>query len=358
MIGKKHERALLLDDVLSQMQQRKTAAEDSLQAYPEAVEELRPLLETAEQAAGLLRSAGPSPEFLRASETRLLRKIRTAVRQDSRPRRTAPFAALWQRVPATAVVFVLAVALVLGSGWGVSTASAQALPGDALFPVKLGLEQVELAVTTSEAGDVALLAKFADRRMEEIQELVQQERFADLEAGFGEYGKALDRLDAGAAGLTNGERSAQLTDIQARLERHADILAGLRDSLPPQSQIALDLALARTVQSQNLAEQLRAEWEPTSIPTGEETPTSEDTGNGADDGASINPNGTDVPVMSNTPEYTNTPDPTDTDEPTKTDKPTKADKPTKTDKPTKPPKPTDPPEPTKTDKPTKTPEPK
>jgi hypothetical protein len=44
MIGKKGNRALLLDDVLSQMQQRKTAAGDSLQAYPEAVEELRPLL--------------------------------------------------------------------------------------------------------------------------------------------------------------------------------------------------------------------------------------------------------------------------------------------------------------------------
>jgi hypothetical protein len=342
MIGKMGKRALLLDEVLLQMQQRKTAAGDSLQAYPKAVEELRPLLETAEQAAGLLQPAGPSPEFLRASETRLLRKIRTAGRQDSRPQRTAPFAALWQRVPAAAVVFILAVALVLGSGWGVSSASAQALPGDALFPVKLGLEQAELTVSTSEAGDVALLAKFADKRIGEIQELVQQGRFSDLETGFAEYENTLNRLDSAVMNLSADEGLAELIDVEDQLGLHTDILAGIRDEVPAQAQSALDRVLDRSKKSKDLAEQLRTEKDPQSIPPGQAKKTQKNdaagkskTKNGKSADSNGTPKATRTRKPSNTPKLTKTPKPTKTDKPSATPKVTSTHKFTKTPKPTK-----------------------
>lgn len=336
MAGKDNERALLLDQLLSRAQERKEPVEDSLRGAPEAAAELLPLLETARKAAGRMAPESPTPGFVKACEARLRRRIREAERKEARPR-TFSFPAL-RRMPAAAAAFVLAAAVVLGSGWGVTAASATALPGDALFPVKRGVEQAELAFSTSATGDVALLAKFADRRLEEIEQLVQKSRPADLEAGFAEYEQALDGLDAAMQRLPADAGLTQLEQIQSDLDRHAEVLTGLRDQVPAQAQSALDRVMERSKKSKDLAEQLREEKGPKDLPPGQEKKTQE----AADNGKTKTKNG--KPADS---------DATKTPKPTHTEKPSNTPKPTKTEDPAKTPKPTDPPKPTKTEKPTK-----
>jgi hypothetical protein len=241
---------------------------------------------------------------------------------------------------------VLLAAGIFASGWGVSSASAQALPGDALYPVKQGLENASLAFSFSDAGDVALLARFADERLEEVEELVQKGREADLAAGLGEYEKALDRMDAALQRLPAGSGSVELENIQAQLERHADVLITLRAQIPLQAQDALNRMIERSTKSKDLIEQLRRENGPQDLPPGQEKKATED-------GGTLSPED-DTPKVS---EKTKTPKPTDTDQPTKTPKPTDTEKPTKTPKPTDPEKPTKTPKPTNTDKPTKPPKP-
>jgi len=257
MTSKDIDRAKILDTSLQRIQERKATLEDCLRANPGAAADLQPLLETAGRVRDILTPASPSAEFQKTSAARLRRRLK-AVMDDSRRRSPvpySPFRGIWIR--AAAAVFVLTGVIILVSGWGVTTASAQALPGDALYPVKIGVEEISLAFTWSAAGDVALLADFADERLEEVQELIRKDRAADLVTGLGEYEKTLDRLDSALETLPSDSGSAQLEDILARLARHAGVLLNLRGQMPPPAQTALDRAVGRSLKSKELIENLR-----------------------------------------------------------------------------------------------------
>jgi hypothetical protein len=75
----------------------------------------------------------------------------------------------------TVVVFVL-VAL-FGGGYATASASGDALPGDALYPVKVNLEQARLALTINRVRKGELHLEFAQRRMEEINALAALGRY-------------------------------------------------------------------------------------------------------------------------------------------------------------------------------------
>jgi hypothetical protein len=85
----------------------------------------------------------------------------------------------------TVVVFVL-VAL-FGGGYATASAAGNALPGDALYPVKLNLEQARLALTINRTRKAELHLEFAQHRMEEIDALAalgEYERVAPLAKQF------------------------------------------------------------------------------------------------------------------------------------------------------------------------------
>lgn len=62
---------------------------------------------------------------------------------------------------------------------GTAYASQSALPGDALYGVKTGIESVQLALASDEE-DVSLQLAFLDRRVAEIEALVEKGRYDDL----------------------------------------------------------------------------------------------------------------------------------------------------------------------------------
>lgn len=92
---------------------------------------------------------------------------------------------------------------------GTAGVSANSLPGDALYPVKRLVEQGRLALAT-DSGEVSLRLQFADRRLDEFEELLADNRIetdtlddaldemtstlALVEDGAGTRDTALDRL--------------------------------------------------------------------------------------------------------------------------------------------------------------------
>jgi hypothetical protein len=325
--------------------------------------EIRPLMDTAESVRRLLSGHGPSPEFITASENRLLWRIKP--RTSATARRASPAAGFFQRGwLRTAAAMAVVVAVMSVSGWGVASASAGTLPGDRLYPVKRGLEEVSLAVSMSAAGDVALLADYADARVYEIQQLAAMEREVDILAALENYDKALFRLDAAMDQLPSGTESARLAEIQIRLARHAEALLALRDRLPEQAQPALTQAVEHAQNSNVRVEELKNERNPELIstkllspegpdteatpqqPTGPTQPT--DTLEPTKPSKTSKPEKTDKPT--DIPEPTKTSKPEKTDNPTDVPEPTKTSKPEKTDKPTDVPEPSKPPKPEKTDK--------
>jgi hypothetical protein len=344
MIRKETTPAEVLDRLLQQSLEGKAPPADSMPDRSGTQSDFEPLLATAVRLHELLPTRGPSPEFIAASEARLIRRVKTHI--SGSPRRQSRNAghAFWLQWRPVALIAAAFIVVVFASGLGVNSASAQALPGDALYPVKQVFEEISLAFSTSAAGDASLLADFADERLEEIEQLAAKRRETDLIAGFGYYEKALDRLDAAVDQLPSG--SAQLDEIQARLARHTEVLLTLRERLPDQAKSALDRAVEHSRESIERVGKLQKNQGPDELPPGQEEKPTKDTGpgSGASPSAKNNPDPksntstletTQSPEASRTPKVTKTAKPSKTPEPTKTPKPPKNPEPTKTTKPPK-----------------------
>jgi hypothetical protein len=148
--------------------------EGVLARYPAEAERLRPLLETATLLPAL--ALAPTPAVQAASRRAFLNQ---AGKQQQARRRPVWFRGL----AGLAVALVLAVIL----GGGVVAASSAALPGDTLYPIKRGVEQVTLAI----ARDRDRLAeRYAQRRREEVAALLANARAAEIE-----FSGTIERLD-------------------------------------------------------------------------------------------------------------------------------------------------------------------
>ena len=136
----------------------------ALEDLPGQAEELAPLLELAAVLGrDGARADGPSADF----RAELSRRLAEAPDPRSvRRSRRAPFFSLRRLWRSTAFMATAAATVILCLGAGVTYASANALPGEWLYPVKRSVESVRLAVS-SDGGAMALRLDFAERRLAE-----------------------------------------------------------------------------------------------------------------------------------------------------------------------------------------------
>ncbi len=126
-------------------------------------------------------------------------------------------------MPALVVAVLLSVAVLTGGG---SVFAAQStLPGDLLYPVKTGLDQVSVTLAQGDQARAAAYLTLAERRLDEAEALIRAGRWEQADIPGTEARRALqaageivDRLD-----LT-GEAPAEL---RARLDRDLARYAGL-----------------------------------------------------------------------------------------------------------------------------------
>lgn len=157
---------------LSQMQSG-ASLEEVLELYPQLAEELRPLLDTAQKA----REAGTEIQVPKAAQAR----SRAAFLQEAQRRshaRAGFFSALFSGKLALASLVVILV-LVLGSATTVAV-SAQALPGDPLYGVKLATERTRLLLTDNQSQKLKLEQSFDHERIQEVEALIQQARSQEV----------------------------------------------------------------------------------------------------------------------------------------------------------------------------------
>ncbi len=146
------------------------------------------------------------------------------------------------------------VCIMAGSGVGAAAASQSALPGDALYPVKRGIERVELSIagSSSERGQEYL--ESADTRLTEIQGLALT-RPDDIETP-ALIGQTLDEFSAqataGADSLIRAyhrESSEQsIVDLREFTDESAAKLDVLGEAIPAEARLEL-LAAAETLTS-------------------------------------------------------------------------------------------------------------
>ena len=167
----------ILDECLERLLVKGETVEQCLAHYPEQAAALKPLLETALVAkkASVIQ---PHPEF----RARARHQLQAALQEKVAKRGFFAFA--WPRW-ATVVAVVLVLLL---AGGGTVAAAGNSMPDEALYPVKLAMERVWLAVTPSGIGKAELYAKLADRRVAEIASIVNKGEPERLE-------KVANRLD-------------------------------------------------------------------------------------------------------------------------------------------------------------------
>ncbi|MFM8319414.1 MAG: DUF5667 domain-containing protein, partial [Chloroflexota bacterium] len=144
------------------------------------------------------------------------------------------------RTALTTLGIVLALALFLTGGASMAARAAQgALPGDALYPFKTGLERAQLSLSGSEADQAGLYLQFAQRRMEEIQALLQIGRGEDAAGLLADMNTYLEQAAAAAAALAQSSPD-QAAALQAQIQQMQQQLQQVQQRLNLQNQSGSD----------------------------------------------------------------------------------------------------------------------
>jgi hypothetical protein len=144
-----------------------------------------------------------------------------------------------RRLSMAGVIIAIVLALCAASG-GTVYAAQYSLPGDALYPVKLGTEQVMMWPGDDIARAERALS-YADKRVREMETLAEEGRSQDLELAVEKYGYAVSMTVATmeracTKGLAVGNITTRLAEAMVE---HLSKLDALYDMLPDEAKAAI-----------------------------------------------------------------------------------------------------------------------
>ena len=148
--------------------------ETVLARFPKLAAELRPILETSVKARSM-SAAEPSPEAIRRGRARVMQRA-----AEMRESRVAPRKRVIPAFQRLALSFSLAAVLLLSST-GLLNASASALPGENLYPVKRTWEGVRLLLIFDKQARTLLEDQFEYERLHEVNELLIEGRHETIQ---------------------------------------------------------------------------------------------------------------------------------------------------------------------------------
>ena len=240
----KKERLLIncIDEILA----GKYTVEDCLARYPELSNELRPLLDIVVDIQPERVSA--SSEFKQRARSRLFEAMQTP-KIDSKHRRLDIFSWLKPTAPPRRLNFSLITAtviLVLFIASGTTAYAAQdSLPDDVLYPVKTGIEKVQLALTIGPENRANLHLNLAERRLEEI--VTQSHQGRDISpSSLENYVKHTDAAIGEISNIPSEDSRAFVSQLSNFAINQQVTLDQVQEVAPQAAQSALKQALNAT----------------------------------------------------------------------------------------------------------------
>ena len=231
---------LALSDCLEAIDHNELTVEACVARYPDHRTSLSELL----PVAALLRSAPavtPSLDFRANARARLMARL-PARRSRMQELLDVVRAPTFSRRPALVRVLIsLLVVTILGAS--VAYASTGALPNDALYPIKLTVEQIRLAFTASARSQIELRLAFAAERLREIDRLVEAGREIEAVTALNEFDREIRALMVYAQASPDlAERVSVLTQVAAALNQYEQWLSASEAKLPTTAQAAIHQA--------------------------------------------------------------------------------------------------------------------
>ena len=341
--------------------------DEILARYPEHAEELRSILGTALWFNQQKQIFDASPGSMSAQKIRLQEKLSTHPQKALRPFNWGDLLAQFRtflspRTFQLAGSLALVIILLFSSSAGFALAAKNSIPGDLLYQPKLSLEKAALFLSRSEIHDTELQVEYTNRRMVEVEAVIQGDRLGYLPASIQRFNQQVEltlaeiNIDTQTPQAEKARLAGQLIET---LESHSILINALATSLPEQYQDDVSLAISVTQESLSkatdiisqpidnqpspinpVADQPTTTWTPTAsapltattLPGGSSSATPFITNT-----PSATPLPLVLPGVSPTPTPTPTPTMTLSDDPNlpkavPTRKPTKTSKPTKTPK--------------------------
>jgi hypothetical protein len=179
--------------------------EDVLGLFPDDREQLKPLLETS-VSAWLLNAPAPEESAIVLSRARILHEAdRIAIKEST--------TFLGWRIPrlALAVTFVLLI-LIFGAG-GLLVTSAKSLPGDQTYPLKLVIENLRLQISPGSVSRPLAEAQFEQRRVNEVQHLLDSQRLEPVRFSGTVEDKATDFWIVGDILVSVSSQTTSIGDV-------------------------------------------------------------------------------------------------------------------------------------------------
>lgn len=207
------------DDVLNECLERMLHGEtidQCLSRFPQYADKLKPLLDTGLQVKKAV-AVDPRPEF-RASARRQFQAALDA--SESKPKFSFLY---WLKQPQWAAVTAFALLIVLGTSTAVLANGS--MPDQALYPVKLAMEKIQISLTPSAESRGELYARFLERRIDEITIMAAENK----------PGKILlvtDRLNAMVSAIASSTAVTLDTDAS---KTAAPQITGIAPAAPPQA---------------------------------------------------------------------------------------------------------------------------
>ncbi len=236
----------IIDEVFPKLIAGEISLESVLEAHPTQADELQEALQTALWLDAQQTGLEPRPGYLETSRKWVMKSIKAT--------RVTFWQRLWrphspQRFALQALslsLLIVSLVLVINT---INLASRLALPGDLLYPAKLSIERMHLALTYDPQAQARLQIEFTQHRTTEIVQLVLENEDEFLP-------ESVSRLEAqiyqGLVDLENAQKDdavqSQLliATMKTSLENEKFILTVLRDLQPAYAFTDLTQAIEAT----------------------------------------------------------------------------------------------------------------
>lgn len=234
--------------------------EQVLHRYPAQQTELRQYLSLAIALKNGSRTF-PSSRFRSQARQRLISQLRARSPSTPRQARLPSPPSLVSNLTWRTILLWLFVALstfALVAGGRIGYASNETLPGEEFYPVKTAIEDLRLFFSFNNAAKASLNLAFAQRRLGEIDSLIQIGKFADMAAAAANYqSKVTGANDALRELVIADDARAEAVGLQISeiLFYNTLMLRDLGNQLRIPYQMSLDVAIAASKSGMAIASQ-------------------------------------------------------------------------------------------------------
>ena len=233
-----------LSECLGRIETGETTLEEELSLYPELRAELEPLLSIAAELSAIPKVEAPAS--LRGYKRPVFRSPASKIQpRESWWRRFVPLGAPssgW----ATPLIRVAAALLIVAAATsGTIVASANSLPNEPLFPVKLAIENAQLAIAPNAQARVGLELQFAANRVSEVQSAAQQDNPAAVAQGVALYEQSVNAAIKASEAASQAAPNAP-EKVQESLRQNVQVLTEVQEKVQnTQAKTAIGAAILR-----------------------------------------------------------------------------------------------------------------